>query len=245
MVKLLKRIDLSIIVPAFNEEDGIGQTIRSIFEDAKRKGVKNLIKSFEVIVVDDGSFDETPKILGSLKGRYKNLKIITHKSNQGLGASIIKGVKHATKKFVTYLPSDGQVFLREITGGLKIAPYADLVLTYRRRRKDYNHYRQILSRTLMISMRIFFGLNFKDYNWVHIYKRDLFKHIKTKSHGVFYLGEVVVRTHKVGFKILEAAAEYHPRSTGYSKNARLQVVFATLRDLIKLWVELQMKPLLS
>lgn len=237
MVKTSSKLDLSIIVPTFNEEEGIEKTIIEIYKDTVRSSIKKLINSFEVIVVDDGSFDKTHEILKKLKQKYQGIKIVKHESNQGLGASIITGVKHATKGFITYLPADGQVFLREIPQGLKAAPFADLVLTYRGKREDYNPYRHLLSNTLMVSMKFFFGLNYQDYNWVHIYKKDLFKHIKTKSKGVFYLAEIVARTNREGFKILEAQAKYHPRSTGYSKNARFPVVLATLRDLFKLWID--------
>lgn len=241
MAKNSSKIDLSIIVPVYNEEDGIKNSITEIYKDANLNLIKKLINTFEVIVVDDGSSDNTDRILQKLKKRYKKLKIIRHKFNQGLGAAIKTGINQATKSYATYLPADGQVFLREITEGLKVAPFCDLVLTYRGKRKDYNPYRHLLSSSLMIFMKIFFGLNYKDYNWVHIYKRDLFNHIKTKSKGVFYLGEVVVRTKQAGFKILEAQAKYHPRSSGYSKNARLIVVMKTLRDLLALWLEIKLK----
>lgn len=238
MINNSSKIDLSIIVPTFNEEDGILKTVEEIFRDAGRNPTKKFINTFEVIVVDDGSSDNTYKTLDKLEKKY-NIKIVRHKSNQGLGTSIITGIKHATKKFVTYLPADGQVFLREIPKGLKIAPSADLVLTYRGKREDYNPYRHVLSNTLMIFMKVFFGLSYKDYNWVHIYKKDLFEKLKTKSKGVFYLAEIVVRAKKANLRILEAQAAYHPRSTGYSKNARLAIALATLRDLFKLWIELR------
>lgn len=232
-------VDLSIIVPTFNEEDGIEQTVEEIYKDVSEKGVKKIIKSFEVIVVDDGSFDHTPQILQNLKKRFKKLKIVKHNSNQGLGASIITGVENSNKRFITYLPADGQVFLREILEGLKAAPDADFVLTFRDKRKGYNPYRYLLSGTLMVSMKVFFGLSFKDYNWVHIYRRSLFKSIATKSKGVFYLAEIVARAKEGGFKIAEAQAKFHPRSSGYSKNARLSVVIRTLIDLFRLWIELK------
>lgn len=244
MVKKSPKIDLSIIVPVFNEEEGIEKTIIEIFKDFKKESIKDLIKAAEVIVVNDGSWDNTDTILQTLKKRYRNIKLINHKTNQGLGASIMTGVKYSSKEFVTYLPADGQVFLREISEGLKLAPLADLVLTYRGKRADYSSYRRLLSNTLTISMKLLFGLNFKDYNWVHIYKRSLLNSIQTKSKGVFYLAEVVARTNKGGFKILEAQAKYHPRSTGYSKNARLRIVIKTLMDLLKLWIEPKLKPYL-
>lgn len=232
-------IDLSIIVPVYNEEDGINQALIEIYNDASSILIKTIINTIEVIVVDDGSFDNTYQILKKVKKNYKNLRIIRHKSNQGLGASITTGVNNATKEYVTYLPADGQARLREIYNGLKIASKADLVLTYRGIRGDYNPYRHILSNTLMICMKAFFNLNFKDYNWVHIYRRNLFNTIKVKSKGVFYLGEIIARSNRAGMKILEAEAKYHPRLTGISKNARLSVAIRTLRDLISLWIELK------
>lgn len=238
MAKQPSKINLSIIIPTFNEEDGIEKTISEIFKDSKNVSIKKYIKSFEVIIIDDGSSDNTAEKLEKLKKNYK-IRVIKHHSNQGLGAAIMTGINHSTKEYVTYLPADGQVFLREISKGLDIAPFADLVLTYRGKRSDYNPYRHLLSNTLMLSMKIFFGLNYRDYNWVHIYKTKLFKNIKTKSKGVFYLGEVVARIHEAGFKILEAEAKYHPRSTGRSKNARFSVALATLWDLFKLWIELR------
>lgn len=234
------KIDLSIIVPTFNEEAGIGKTIIEIFKDAKKTPIKEVINSFEVVIVDDGSSDNTAKELEKIKRKYK-ITIIKHRFNQGLGAAIITGIKHTTKDFVTYLPADGQAFLREIIQGLKVAVYADLVLTYRGKRADYNPYRHLLSNTLMVFMKIFFGLHYQDYNWVHIYRTAAFKKIKTKSAGVFFLAEAVVRMHRAGFRIVEAQAKYNPRSTGYSKNARLSVALATLRDLYKLWMELKFK----
>ena len=239
MVKNLSKIDLSIIIPTFNEEEGIEPTIDRVYHDAKKQPIKSMLSSFEVIAINDGSFDHTKNVLDKIKKKYKNLRIINHNSNKGLGASILTGVKNSKKKFITYLPADGQAFLNEISGGLQKAPFADLVLTYRGKREDYNSYRNLLSSSLMISMRIFFGLKFKDYNWVHIYKRSLFSKITVKSKGVFYLAEIVVRAKEHGYKILEAQAKYHPRSTGYSKNARLIIVIKTLTDLFKLWIELK------
>lgn len=239
MAKNFSKIDLSIIVPVFNEEDGIEKTIIEIFKDAKSTQIRKLISSFEIIVVDDGSFDKTSEILKNLQKKYKNLKVINHKINRGLGAAIVTGVKCATKSFITYLPADGQAFLREIHKGLEIVPNADLVLTFRGQRRDYNMYRHMLSSVLMISMKIFFNLNFKDYNWVHIYRKNALQTIKTKSNGVFYLGEVTARMHDKGFKILEAQASYNPRFGGVSKNAKLSVALQTLKDLIKLWWELR------
>lgn len=233
-------IDLSIIIPTFNEEDGIRKAVNDVYKDANSAPLRKILKSFEVIVVDDGSKDRTNKILQKIKNKYPNLTVIRHVKNLGLGAAIMSGVGKAKKGYVTYLPADGQAFLREITKGLNLAKDADLILTYRGRRVDYDSYRSLLSNALMILMRILFGLGYIDYNWVHIYKKDLFKHIIPKSKGVFFLAEVVVKTHNANFTILEAEAKYHPRKSGYSKNAKVSVVARTLKDLFKVWLELKL-----
>lgn len=233
------KVSLSIIVPVFNEQEGIRKTIERIISDLKEKDIKRILKSYEIIVVDDGSVDNTYKISKDLTRKFKNIALFRHKINQGLGEALRTGIAHTKKEYITYLPADGQVFLREIANGLEIAPRADMILTYRKIREDYNPYRQILSGSLIICMKVFFDLDFKDYNWVHIYKKDLFESIKTKSKGVFYLGEVVARTYEAGFKIMEIEASYHPRSTGVSKNAKLSVALQTLTDLLKLWLEIK------
>lgn len=233
-------VDLSIIVPAYNEEEGIKDTVLAIFKDSKKNPIKKLIGKLEIIVVDDGSTDKTFERAKKLIRRYRNLKLVKHKRNQGLGSSIKTGILNSKYNFITYLPADGQAFLREIEGGLKLAPKADLVLTYRGKRIDYNSYRNILSNTLMLSMKLLFGLNYTDYNWVHIYKKDLFKKIKVNSNGVFFLAEIVIRTHNAQLFIAETQAKYNPRNSGYSKNARIPVVIRTLIDLVKLWKELKL-----
>lgn len=241
MLKYSPKINLSIIVPAFNEEEGIKDTVLTIFNDAKLPSIEKLLDRLEVIVVDDGSNDKTFKYAKNLTKRFKNLKIVKHKRNQGLGSSIKTGILNSKYRYITYLPADGQAFLREIGTGLKLAPSADLILTYRGKRIDYNHYRNILSNALMISMKLLFALNYKDYNWVHIYKKDLFKKIRVRSNGVFFLAEIVIRARNAQFSIIEAEARYNPRNSGYSKNARISVVVRTLIDLLKLWKELKLR----
>ncbi len=240
MLKYSPKLNLSIIVPAFNEEDGIKDTILTIFNDAKIPSIKKLLGKLEVIVVDDGSNDKTFDYAKDLTKRFKNLRIIKQKRNQGLGASIKTGILNSKNEFVTYLPADGQAFLREIGEGLKLISSADLVLTYRGERTDYNSYRNILSNTLMIFMKILFNVNYKDYNWVHIYRKKVFKKVNVKSDGVFFLAEVVIRFENANLSILEAKAKYNPRNTGFSKNARIVVVLRTLTDLLKLWNELKL-----
>lgn len=234
MNKLPLNINLTIIVPCFNESLNLERTIKTIITDAQK-----YLRSFEIIIVDDGSNDNTQKIVSHIKSQYSNIHVITHKKNQGLGAAILSGVKIAKYDLVTYLPGDGQAYLRDIINGLKLVNDADLVLTYRLNRSDYTILRKLLSSCLTILLRIFFGLKYKDYNWVHIYKKNIFSKIETLAKGVFFLGEIVIRAHEQHMKILEVRSVYRPRRSGVSKTAKLRIICIAFLDLLRVWYSLQ------
>ncbi len=226
-------INLTIVVPCFNEEQSLEDTIKTNSNDANR-----ILKNFEIIIVDDGSTDNTPKIASALSKKDSNIQLVTHKKNLGLGAAILTGARVAKYDLITYLPGDGQVYLGDIVSGLKKAKDADLVLTYRKERSDYNVYRKLLSWGLTQLLRILFGLKYKDYNWVHIYKKSIFSKLEIESKGVFFLGEIVIKAHKQGMKILEAESIYRPRRSGFSKTAKLRTVVNAFFDLSRIWYKI-------
>ncbi|TCS84052.1 glycosyltransferase family 2 protein [Tepidibacillus fermentans] len=88
---------VSIIIPAFNEEKYIEKTIRSVMELSYQK---------EVIVVDDGSQDNTKKILSLLEPIYKELQVISLEHNQGKGQALMQGVKRAKGEILVFLDAD-------------------------------------------------------------------------------------------------------------------------------------------
>ncbi|MFV9510774.1 glycosyltransferase family 2 protein [Tepidibacillus sp. LV47] len=88
---------VSIIIPAFNEEDYIEKTIHSAMKLPYLK---------EVIVVDDGSRDHTKKILSLLKPLYKELRVFSLNHNQGKGQALMYGVKQANGEILVFLDAD-------------------------------------------------------------------------------------------------------------------------------------------
>jgi hypothetical protein len=87
-------IKTSIIIPAYNEEKGIKSVLNAILDV--------IDETYEVIVVDDGSTDATPRIAAEFK-----VKLIRHKRNQGKGAALKTGLKHATGEYVVFIDADG------------------------------------------------------------------------------------------------------------------------------------------
>jgi len=109
---------ISVVIPLYNEEHSIKNVIERIPDHS----------SYEIIVVDDGSTDESVKRIREIKD--KDIKIIQHEKNQGYGASILTGVKHATGDIIVTMDSDGQHNPEEISNLIKpiIDNQADFVV---------------------------------------------------------------------------------------------------------------------
>lgn len=92
----LNKITISVIVPVYNSEKYISRCLDSIL---KQKG------NFEIVIVDDGSTDLSPKILKEYQKNNSNIKIITQK-NEGVSSARNKGLKASTSKYITFVDSD-------------------------------------------------------------------------------------------------------------------------------------------
>ena len=122
----MERISLSAFFPAYNDQYTIEGIVRTAAEEMRK-----VTGDFEVLVVDDGSKDETGVILDRLATELPYLRVIHHERNLGYGAALISGFKNAKKDLIFYTDGDGQYDVREMHNLLaKLAPNIDLVLGY-------------------------------------------------------------------------------------------------------------------
>lgn len=112
---------VSIIIPAYNEEAGIGGVLRELIESFGDR--------HEIIVVDDGSTDGTAKAVGEFSG----VRLIRHRRNFGYGAALKTGILNSTSELVCFFDADGQHNPEDITRLLEAAPNADMVVGARGR----------------------------------------------------------------------------------------------------------------
>ncbi|MDY6861521.1 MAG: glycosyltransferase family 2 protein [Thermodesulfobacteriota bacterium] len=88
---------VSVVIPVYNEENGIGAVLDEIYSS-------KFGKDFEIIVVDDGSTDHTPEIV---KSKGSGIKFLSHETNQGYGAALKTGIRHAKNDIVVITDADG------------------------------------------------------------------------------------------------------------------------------------------
>jgi glycosyltransferase involved in cell wall biosynthesis len=219
---------LSIIIPAYNEEESLKEVLMNTVKDAPK-----FLSDYEVIVINDGSTDRSGKIADSIAKKYDNIKVI-HQENQGYGRTMLNGFKFAKKDFIAYMPADGQFFIRDMAACLPLMRKADLILGYRGSRSDYSTYRLILSYGYLILLKLLFGINYQDVNWLNIWRAEELNKLKINSNGIFLLAEIVIQFKRKGLKIAEAPSRYRLRIGGEVKNAKLRPVVQTFFDALKL-----------
>jgi glycosyltransferase involved in cell wall biosynthesis len=115
----------SIIMPAYNESKNIAQAISDISNQLNASGYK-----FEIIVVDDGSIDDTYGVVNSLD--KKNLKILRFKNNLGKGIALKHGLEHAEGDYVLFIDSDMEISTKNIDDYMNNLKIYDIVIASKR-----------------------------------------------------------------------------------------------------------------
>lgn len=221
---------LSLVVPAYNEEEVIGQTIKTY-----RDKLKKLAKKFEIIIVDDGSIDKTNSILRSLEKKYDEIKIINHHTNLGVGRALLDGFKKAKYEWVMHNSADEPFNLNDLTKLKDAFKISDVIVAVREDRSANSPFRKLTSLTSRAIVKVFFGTNIEDFHFIQIYKTSILKKIKIISNDTFMPAELLVNLSHRNYTIFQFRAKFHKRMAGHSKYDNPIRYLVYLRELIKFW----------
>jgi len=228
--KYMKNPSLSIVIPVYNEE----RSLEYVLSDTL-KNLPNIVRTFEIIVVNDGSIDKTREIAESFSKKSRRVRVI-NKHHGGFSKALLSGVKVANKEYVCYMQGDGQDLVRDMVNCFKIMQNYDLVLGVRGKRIDYDFSRLVLSYGALILYRLLFRVNYEDVHWVYIWKTKEIQKLKLNPNaGMFTLVESLIKFRRKGLSIGEAESPYRPRYAGASKNVGFDVVKQTLNGIYDLW----------
>lgn len=223
------RPSLSIFFPAFNEEGIIEKTVTDALA-----ACAPLAADFEVVVVDDGSADQTASIVERMAAADRRVRLIRHERNRGYGAALRSGFAGARKELVFFSDADGQFDLRELPGSLAMLEEAPVVVGYRIKRNDPPH-RIFIAKTYKLIVRMVFGLRIRDIDCAFkLFRRDVFEGLTLESNGAFISSELLIKLRRRGVLIVERGVNHYPRTTGESKGAGVGVILKTIRDILRL-----------
>jgi len=227
---------ISVVIPAYNEEENLERTLTVISKELSDQGIEH-----EFVVVDDASTDRTPEILQDLSSRFP-LRFFRNEKNMKLGYTLRRGLEQAMGDVVFYTDCDLPCLPSVIVYALKIMQTyeCDLVIAYRLDRTAEGFLRRLYSSLYNFMIRVLFGLSVRDVNFAcKMMKRKVLENIKLESTGSFIDAELLIKARRRGFTILQFAADYFPRLRGKSTLAGPGVIIKLLKEMfsfrLRLW----------
>jgi len=217
------------VLPCYDE----AANVRAVVEDALRVG-RAVTEALEVIVVDDGSRDETAGIVEQLARREPELRLLRHPLNQGYGAALRSGFLAARMPWVFYTDGDAQFDLDDLPGILPLLESHDIVSCYRVARRD-GPLRFVLGRAFTFACDALLGLDLVDVNCAFkIYPRALFDAFEIQSQGALVDAEVLAAARGLGLRVAQVGVPHRPRRAGRQTGASPKVVARAALELSRL-----------
>lgn len=223
--------ELSVVLPAYNEEANIEPVVRSCVAYLEGR-----MPDYELLVVNDGSRDQTGAILNRLQSEFPRLRPLHHPQNRGYGAALRTGFDAAGKRFVFYMDGDGQFDISDLDHLLPLATDEDHIVTgFRIERRD--PFVRRLNAKLFGGwlVRIMLAVRVRDLNCAFkLIPKKVFERIVLESPGALINAELYGRAVRKGFGIKEVGVHHYPRPAGVQTGAHLRVIIRAFYDLFRL-----------
>lgn len=226
---------LSVFFPAYNDAPSIPGLIHKTFAVLERH-----VEDYEVIVVNDGSQDNTGEVLEKLRLEFApRMRVVTHPKNRGYGGALRSGFAAAQKEFVFYTDGDSQYDVEELPRLLALAG-ADtgLVNGYKLERSDPAH-RIWIGNIYNLCARLMFRIRIRDIDCDYrLIRRKLLDAIRLTSTSGTICVELVRKLELSGWVVKEIGVHHYPRLYGRSQFFRLRSLAITFYQLLRLWLRL-------
>jgi len=226
---------LSVLFPAYNDAPSLPDLIRRTFAVLEQH-----VADYEVIVVNDGSHDQTGEVLEDLQRRHGPLlRVVTHPQNRGYGGALRSGFAAATKDWVFYTDGDGQYDPGELPALLALAgPGIGLVNGYKLERHDPQH-RIWIGNTYNFCARLLFRIRLRDIDCDYrLIRRELLEKLHLRSTSGTICVELVRKLELAGCGVAETGVHHYPRLHGRSQFFRLRSLAVTFLQILRLWLRL-------
>ena len=217
---------LSVVVPAWNEGPILAACVRTL---AATLGDR----PHEILVVDDGSTDDTLAVAGRLADESPGrVRVLTHGRNMGLGAALKTGFAEAKGDYVMCCAADYLMTPADWAPFAASLGTADVLVGTRRAREGYGPLMRINAAIYPHLVALLFGLRLHDVNWTCVYRGELLRRVSIMRRGIPMLVEILVKLRDLGATFAEVPCAMQPRTVGAPAAGRLRVMWRTLAELL-------------
>jgi len=215
---------ISVLMPALNEAKNIEAAMTNALEAFDVVKVDG-----ELLVINDGSTDATPQLVEKRAATDKRVRLLSHKTPQGIGASFWDGVDHASGDIVVMLPGDNENDPWEIFRYYKLLEHVDVVIPFLYNKEVRSLFRNALSFAYRFIINTTFLVYFNYTNGTVLYRKSILKDLPYRSTGFFFQTDMLIRLVKAGYLFAEVPYRLGLRKSGVSK----AVSFPSLLQVIK------------
>lgn len=204
---------LTVIMTALNEQDNIRLAVSQMHE-----ALKASLNHFKIIVINDGSSDQTPQVLSSLN--LDHVEIVHNPVNLGTGKSIRNSLSIIETDYYCWYPTDLELSPKEISKAIALMNDHDVVVSYLVGDQRAT-LRRLLSRTFTHILNLSFGKNLPYYNGVSLIKKELLPQKDLLSSKRFFThAEILILSLRNDTKVATVGFNLFPRHSGESKAMR-------------------------
>jgi glycosyltransferase involved in cell wall biosynthesis len=229
IVAWMAEVDLSIVLPAYNEGQHIEQVV-----DALAGALASTTISTEIIVVNNGSRDNTAAVLAAMTGTRSTLRVVSLAENQGYGGGILSGLAVAEGKVLGWTDADGQIEPMGIVYVYNALVNANATVAKAvRRTRNESLFRRVQSRVFNMLFHALFGGNVTDINAKpKLMVRSAYQALHLTSTDFFIDAELMIKAVQRRLPVAEATIEWHRRAGGKS-HIRLNAALEFFLNMLK------------
>jgi glycosyltransferase involved in cell wall biosynthesis len=223
---------VTVFIPAFNEEGNLEHCVEVVLAKMSEIGMEA-----EILIVEDGSRDATPRLADKLSTRYAQVQVVHHPRNLGIGGAFRTAVRQARGEWLILIPADLALHPDELRRYFEAAPVADVVVGLRSDRSDYTFLRRVVSWVNIQLIRRLFGMKLHQFQYISLYRMDVLRQIEIEYwRSAFFLAEILIKARDLGARLVEVEIRYAPRVSGKPTGAKLRLVIYTVIDIFRFWV---------
>ena len=233
---------LSVFYPMWNEEDYIERALSFGGRACRDLIASGDIADYELIVIDDKSTDRTGEIADRLALEDPHVRVIHHERNRKLGGSMKTGFEAATGDLVLYTDADLPFDMAELPRAVRLLREydVDIISAYRFDRTGEGLLRGVYTWVYNGLIKALFGVKVRDINFAFkLCRSRIFDHVELKSEGSFIDAELVIRSTRLGYEIMQMGVDYFPRTRGESTLSSPGVIMTILKEMWSLRGDLE------
>jgi glycosyltransferase involved in cell wall biosynthesis len=226
---------ISLVLPAYNEADNIEPMVAEA-----TPALQAVAADYEIIVVDDGSADETAAVTRKVMESDSHVRLVQHPVNQGFGAAVFSGFTSAEKDWIFYTDADRQFVLSELERFVPYMDQVDLIAGYRAPRRD-PFMRVLYGKGWSMLCTLFFGYTVRDVDCgFKLFRREIIQELapSIESRGATFSIEWLVRAKRAGYRFVELPVSHRARVAGSQTGANVDVIVRAFRELVRVRLQL-------